>query len=180
MSLHYPFYTILLHATLLLFCLYLLAACTAQPTPTPEQSFVGSCSLPEMPFDADEEAIQALLAAEGRLVVAQEIDPLMDLWNDGAQIVDAKHTIDDTGDDQRWLDKDAIRHRYVRTVFPGAATTILPKDLIIAIDGQQAVITSTTQIGDELSPAGDRWVLTKQNGCWVINSLTYNLESRAD
>jgi hypothetical protein len=127
---------------------------------------------------SDEEAIRAVIEAEADFVVQQEIKTLMQLWHDGAYIADAKNTPTDTTDDQQWLDKDAIRHRYVRTVFPGAPATASPKDLIITINGPQAVITATTQIGTEVSPAGDRWVLSTTDGCWGIDSLTYNLEER--
>jgi len=71
---------------------------------------------------------------------------------------------------------DAIRHRYVRTVFPGAPTEIQPANLQIELDGDNAVVIATTRIGDEISPSGDRWELTRQNDCWLIQSLAYNLE----
>jgi hypothetical protein len=148
------------------------AAPTAQPQP-----LLGSCALQLPPGTADEAAIRAVLAAEGALVVEQDIALLMQLWREGAQITDAKHTALDPADDQQWLDKDAIRHRYLRLVFPGAPTVVTPKDLMITLDHQRATITATTQIGNEVSPAGDRWVLAKQRECWVIESLTYNLES---
>lgn len=100
----------------------------------------------------------------------------MALWSDKSHITDAKNTPEDSSDDQRWLDTDAIRHRYVRTVFPGAPTAIQPADLSIAIDGDRATVVATTKIGAEIAPAGDRWELIKQEGCWYIQSLTYNLE----
>ena len=118
-----------------------------------------------------------MVSAEGELVVKQDITALMQLWGAGSFIANAKNTPANEDDDQFWLDKDAIRHRYVRTVFPGAPTTANPKDLIIAIAGAKAVVTATTNIGTELSPAGDRWALVKENSCWLIHSLTYNLES---
>ncbi len=108
--------------------------------------------------------------------MSQEIDALMALWADGSYVANAKHTPDDPEDDQFWRDKDAIRHRYVRTVFPGAPAAAVPADLTIAITGDQADVRSTTQIGGEISPAGDRWTLVKRGDCWLIESLTYNLE----
>ena len=155
---------------------WLTVSCTTPPEPV-IQPPIGSCALQVAATASDEEAINAVLMAEGRLVVEQNIAGLMNLWRDGSEVVDAKNTPTDTTDDQRWLDKDAIRNRYVRIVFPGAPTQADPKDLQIQITDDQAVITATTQIGNEVSPAGDRWVLIKQNSCWVIQSLTYNLET---
>lgn len=142
----------------------------APPTPIP-------CPLPAPATATDGEIIEMVLMAEGRLVVEQKIDELMALWTTGAEIINAKNTPDDTSDDQSWLDKDAIRHRYIRTVFPGAPSQVTPKDLQIELVDGRAVVTATTQIGAEVSPAGDRWVLVKQNNCWEIQSLTYNLET---
>lgn len=165
--------------------LWLTVACGAPPTPTatslPTESrltTIGSCLL-ALPADTtDEGAIAAVLQAEGEFVVQQEIDRLMLLWQEGGTVVDAKHTATDESDDQQWLDKDAIRHRYVRTVFPGAPAVATPKDLAIRVDGSQATVTSTTQIGNEISPGGDRWQLSKEGDCWMIYRLTYNLESQ--
>ena len=155
---------------------WLTVSCTTPPEPV-IQPPIGSCALQVAATASDEEALNAVLMAEGRLVVEQNIAGLMNLWRDGSEVVDAKNTPTDTTDDQRWLDKDAIRNRYVRIVFPGAPTQADPKDLQIQITDDQAVITATTQIGNEVSPDGDRWVLIKQNSCWVIQSLTYNLET---
>ena len=156
--------------------LWLTASCTVAPKEV-IQPVTGSCSLQLTANVTDEEAITAVLMAEGKLVVEQNIDGLMNLWREGGEVVDAKNTPANADDDQRWLDKDAIRNRYVRIVFPGAPTQADPKDLQIQITGDQAMITATTQIGNEVSPAGDRWVLIKQNNCWTIQSLTYNLET---
>ncbi|HMN28505.1 MAG TPA: hypothetical protein PKE45_10160 [Caldilineaceae bacterium] len=128
---------------------------------------------------SDEAAIRAVLAAEGDLVVKQQITPLMSLWADGGFVANAKNTPANPEDDQFWLDKDAIRHRYVRTVFPGAPKQAMPADLTIELTSERAVVTATTHIGDEVSPAGDRWVLVNADGCWLIQSLTYNLEPAA-
>ena len=136
----------------------------------------GSCSLELTEDTSTEEAIQAVLRAEGQFVVDQNIDALMALWIDGSYIKNAKNTVDDKSDDQLWSDVDAIRHRYVRTVFPGAPTEIQPANLQIELDGDNAVVIATTRIGDEISPSGDRWELTRQNDCWLIQSLAYNLE----
>jgi hypothetical protein len=152
-----------------------LAGCqwSIAPSAPPDN---GSCILQLAEDASDEASISAVLAAEGQLVVKQDIDQLMKLWAEGGQVTNAKNTPGQTEDDQHWLDKDAIRHRYVRTVFPGAPQQAAPADLVITIQGDQAVVTATTQIGNEVSPAGDRWILVKQDGCWLIESLTYNLE----
>jgi len=136
----------------------------------------GSCSL-ELPLSVtDQAAAAAVLNAEGEFVVSQDIDALMRLWAEDGRIADAKHTPDNLEDDQTWQGVDAIRHRYVRWVFPGAPATAQPADLVINIHGDEAVVTGTTRIGDEVSPAGDRWRLVKIEGCWFIQELTFNLE----
>lgn len=161
----------------LLLALTLLPAACSQATPTPVPTLPplgGSCTLPET--GDDESAIRALLIAEGELVVAQNIDPLMQLWIEEGRVIDAKNTPDVAEDDQIWDGKDAIRHRYVRTVFPGAPALVDHGDEIITIDGEQAQVESTTTIGDEVAPAGDRWQMVQRHGCWYLASLTYNLE----
>lgn len=135
----------------------------------------GSCDLDPAP-SGDEAAIGALIEAEGHFVVTQQIDALMALWAESGYVANAKNTPDITDDDQFWREKDAIRHRYVRTVFPGAPAAAAPADLQIAIDGNRAEVTATTRIGAEVAPAGDRWVLIKNGQCWFLESLTYNLE----
>ncbi len=148
----------------------LLAACREPP------STAGSCGL-NLPAGSDDHAaIAAVINAEGQLVVAQEIDALMALWSESGYVADAKHTPEQIDDDRFWRGSDAIRHRYVRTVFPGAPAAVIPSDLIVQIDGARAEVSATTHIGDEVATAGDRWVLIKARGCWVIESLTYNLE----
>lgn len=149
----------------------ILAACGESP------STAGSCGLELAEGNNDASAIEAIIAAEGRLVVAQEIDALMALWSEEGYVADAKHTPERIDDDQFWRGIDAIRHRYVRTVFPGAPATVAPSALSIQIDGERAEVSATTRINDEVATAGDRWVLVKQRGCWLIESLTYNLEA---
>ena len=163
--------------SVVLLCLWLIVSCSSAPEQKVLPS-VGSCSLAIGKTTSDQEAIRRVLTAEGELVVEQKIDALMNLWREGAMITDAKNTPDKLDDDQTWLDKDAIRHRYVRIVFPGAPTHADPKDMEIAISDDRAIITATTNIGTEISPGGDRWVLVKQTGCWEIESLTYNLEAQ--
>lgn len=169
--------------TLILLSLALLIggcrAPSADPTaPAPAVTAVpagGSCSL-GIETAGDEDAIRSVLTAEGELVVAQDITRLMALWAADSHVTDAKNTPDDADDDQSWEGKDAIRHRYVRTVFPGAPAAAQPADLEISLDGDRATVRATTQIGSEVSPAGDRWELVKQENCWYIAGLTYNLE----
>ncbi len=167
---------VLARTSLLLLLALAPAGCRSLARGTADAAPIGSCSLGLPDGTSDSDQIRAVLHAEGELVVAQEIDRLMALWAAGSRVVDAKNTPTDEDDDQVWLDKDAVRHRYVRTVFPGAPKVATPADLVIAIDGGRAVITATTQIGGEVSPAGDRWVLVQENGCWAIERLVYNLE----
>jgi hypothetical protein len=119
-----------------------------------------------------------MLDAEGTLVVSQQIDPLMALWAADATIVDAKNTPDNTDDDQVWEGRDAIRNRYARIVFPGAPAAVDHSDQQITLnaDSTAAVIESTTSIGSEVAPSGDRWEVVARDGCWYLQSLTYNLE----
>jgi len=160
------------------------AACSSptgadsEPVAAPPPPAAGSCALGLDAATPAEEAIRAVLLAEGELVVQQDIDALMQLWSEDSRVVDAKNTPDDEADDQYWDGKDAIRHRYVRTVFPGAPDQVQPSDLVISLDGEQAVVLATTHIGSEISPDGDRWELVRIDGCWLLRSLTYNLEAR--
>ena len=142
----------------------------------PDTDVKGSCYLGLPLSVTDQAAAAAVLDAEGEFVVSQDIDALMRLWAEDGRIADAKHTPDDLEDDQTWQGLDAIRHRYVRWVFPGAPATAQPGDLVITVRGDEAVVTGTTRIGDEVSPAGDRWRLVKIEGCWVIQELLFNLE----
>jgi hypothetical protein len=65
----------------------------------------------------NEEAIWALISAESKSVVSQDIDRLMRLWSEDARITDAKHTPDDPSDDQTVQGQDAIRYRYTHSFF---------------------------------------------------------------
>ncbi|MEZ4712156.1 MAG: hypothetical protein R3A44_33520 [Caldilineaceae bacterium] len=172
-----------------LLCIALLCGCGSASTPSVEQAPTaapvapvsiapGSCGLQLNANTPPTEAIGATLAAEGQMVVQQNIDGLMALWDAEGKIVDAQNTPADDGDDQTWNGRDAIRNRYVRVVFPGAPAAVQPADLDIVIDGGAAVVTATTQIGSEISPGGDRWQLLEKDGCWLISSLTYNLEGQ--
>ena len=141
-------------------------------------SEMGSCSLGLTEAITDEEAIRALLHAEGAYVVQQDIGSLMHLWKQDGRICDAKHTPANLADDQTWQDADAIHHRYTHWVFPGDPRVAEPLDLVISITGERAVVTGTTRIGDEISPAGDRWRLVKEEECWMLQELVFNLEPR--
>jgi ketosteroid isomerase-like protein len=124
----------------------------------------------------DESAIRGLLTAEGQFVVSQDIEALMKLWAENAKVMDAKNTPNDANDDQLWAGKDAIRHRYVRIVFPGAPKEVDHNDEQITINGDTAQVQSTTAIGSEVAKAGDHWEMVRQGGCWYLESLTFNLE----
>jgi ketosteroid isomerase-like protein len=126
----------------------------------------------------DEEAIRQLILAEGQGVVSQDIAGLMDLWAAEAVIADAKHTPADPTDDARWTGRDAIRERYVVLVFPGNPLSAGAADVKIEIQGDKATAISTTVIGSEISPGGDRWTFARRDGRWWITGLTYNLEPK--
>ena len=126
----------------------------------------------------DEEAIRQLIRSEGQGLVSQDIAGLMDLWASDAVITDAKHTPDDSADDARWTGRDAIRERYVVLVFPGNPLSAGAQDVTLEIQGDQATAASTTAIGNEVAPGGDRWTFARRDGRWWITGLTYNLEPR--
>jgi ketosteroid isomerase-like protein len=127
---------------------------------------------------SDDEAIRQLIQLEGQMVVAQDIAGLMDLWAPDAVVTDARHTPANLDDDARWRGRDAIRERYVVLVFPGNPTSAGATDIQITIEGDTATATSTTVIGGEVSPGGDRWTFAKRDGRWWITGLTYNLEAK--
>ncbi len=126
--------------------------------------------------EKDKADIAAVLQAEAQGVAEKDIDKVMALWAEDAEIRDAHHTPDDPGDDVVWSGKDAIRERYVKVVFPGNPSTVYHPDMQFSIHGNEAVVTTTTKIGNEVAPSGDRWTLKKVKGRWVLTSLTYNLE----
>ena len=117
-----------------------------------------------------------LLESESRGVQEMDIDLLSTLWAEDAWIADARHTPDDASDDTRWEGIDAIMNRYVTLVFPGNPSQAGHPEVEITITGDQAEATSSTQIGDEYAPAGDRWTFVRIGNRWYIQSLTYNLE----
>ena len=149
--------------------LWVMWGCAPPPPPSPT---------PIVPlFSEDEAAIHWLLEAESRGVVNKDMELLAAIWTDDAVVTDARHTPDDPTDDARWQGIDAVLDRYVTLVFPGNPTTAAPVDVQIVIAGDTATAISTTRIGNELSPGGDRWTFVKQDdGRWRIHSLTYNLE----
>jgi ketosteroid isomerase-like protein len=124
----------------------------------------------------DEEAVRRLVEAEGAGVVRQDATALMDLWAEDAIITDAKHTPEAAADDSTWRGRDAIRARYVTLVFPGNPQAAGAVDISVTVAGDRATATSTTRIGSEVAPGGDRWTFVKREGRWWIDSLTYNLE----
>jgi ketosteroid isomerase-like protein len=123
-----------------------------------------------------ESALRQLLVAEAEAVVEQDIERLAELWAEDGVVIDARHTADNQGDDAIWRGRDAILDRYMVLVFPGNPQFAEPTDIMITITGDAAQAASTTHIGEEVSPAGDRWEFRFAGGRWWITSLTYNLE----
>ncbi len=126
--------------------------------------------------EKEKAAIAAVLQAEAQGVAEKNIDEVMSLWAEDAEIRDARHTPEDPSDDVVWSGKDAIRERYVKVVFPGNPSVVSHPDMEVTIHGNEAVVTTTTKIGCEIAPSGDRWTLKKVKGKWLLTSLTYNLE----
>ena len=110
-------------------------------------------------------------------MVRQDMTLLAELWAEDATVTDAKHTPDIADDDAVWRGIDAILDRYVVLVFPGNPQFAEPVDIEIVVEGDRATARSTTQIGDEVSPAGDLWTFSRCGERWCIQSLTYNLEA---
>lgn len=142
----------------------LLAACQPTPSATPRSQ------------SDDESALRQLLVAEAEAVVRQDIERLAGLWAEDGTVIDARHTADNQGDDASWRGRDAILDRYMVLVFPGNPQFAEPAEMSFEISGDTATAVSTTRIGDEVSPAGDRWQFRFADGRWWITSLTYNLE----
>lgn len=168
----------LAHILLIGVCCLLLSACSnaQEGRDAVRQTAVGSCGLALPQAASDTEIIWSLIAAESRYMVAQDIDALMRLWATDAQITDLHNTPQNTSDDQTWKGQDAIRYRYARNVFPSAPSSAQPSDLDIQVSGNSAVVTATTRINAEVSPAGDLWQLVKRDGCWLLLRLEFNRE----
>lgn len=149
---------------------FVLVGCSSPPPK------IGSCALADNISD-DTLKIESLLSAEGTFVAQKDTAALMNLWAANGVVADAMHTPNDASDDRFWRGADAIRQRYVYLVFPNAPADSPAKDYAINIEGEHATVTGTTRIGDEVSFGGDRWELKNDNGCWVIQSLTFNLEN---
>ena len=167
-----------LRLVLILLVLPGLWACAAPPPSTLGAKPAVPARTPTAQPATDEEAIRQLIASEGQGVVQQDIEGLMNLWAADSVVTDAKHTPGDPSDDAHWRGRDAIRDRYVVLVFPGNPGVAAPADVKIAMNGDRAVATSTTVIGKEVAPGGDRWEFAKRDGRWWITALTYNLESK--
>lgn len=158
--------------------LALLAGGCAQPAlPTAPVLLMPMPRTPTPVPASDEEAVLQLLAAEGEAVVSRDIERLMEIWADDGVVVDARHTPDDAGDDLTWRGRDAIYQRYVTVVFPGNPMVAGAVDVVLSINGDGAEAYSTTHIGSEVAPSGDRWTFKRRDGRWLITSLTYNLET---
>ncbi|NOZ48452.1 MAG: DUF4440 domain-containing protein [Chloroflexi bacterium] len=160
---------------LLLLAGLLLGGC-GSPAGPPVSPTDNSARTPTPVPASDEEAIQGLLRAEGEAVVQQDMERLAELWTEDAVVRDAKHTPQNEEDDAVWRGIDAVLDRYVVLVFPGNPQLVAPQVVSMEVQGDEARVVSTTQIGEEVSPKGDVWTFVRQDGRWWIASLTYNLE----
>lgn len=124
----------------------------------------------------DEEAIMQLVNAEAEGVVSQDIDRLMEIWSPEGVVTDANHTPDNPADDRVWRGIAEIRERYVNEIFPSAPGSVTHPDVQLTIEGNSGVAISTSAIGIDHAPGGDRWTFAKENGRWRITALTFNLE----
>lgn len=125
---------------------------------------------------SDEEAVMQLLDAEAEAVVSQDIERLMEIWRQDGVVADANHTPDNPSDDRVWSGIAAIRERYVNEIFPSAPSSATHPDAEVIVEGNTATALTTTTIGLDHAPGGDKWTLAKTDGRWMITSLTFNLE----
>ncbi len=125
---------------------------------------------------SDEEAIMQLLNAEGEAVVSQDIDRLMEIWDPEGVVRDANHTPDNPDDDRVWPGIAAIRERYVNEIFPSAPSSVTHPDVELTMEGDSATALTTSTIGIDHAPGGDRWTFVRRDGRWLITGLTFNLE----
>jgi hypothetical protein len=125
---------------------------------------------------SDEEAIMQLLNAEGEGVVSQDIDRLMEIWDPEGVVRDANHTPDNPDDDRVWPGIGAIRERYVNEIFPSAPSSVTHPDVELIMEGDSATALTTSTIGIDHAPGGDRWTFVRKDGRWFITGLTFNLE----
>jgi ketosteroid isomerase-like protein len=128
-------------------------------------------------LEKDAQALKTLIAAEGEAARAHDAERLASLWAEDGVVRDARHTPGDPSDDGVWQGRDAIMSRYTSTIFYLTLEEMGPIDLAFDIRGDQAVVTGTTRIGDEVSPGGERWTFARQDGEWVIKGITFNLEA---
>ena len=126
----------------------------------------------------DEEAVAQLLNAEADGVVSQDIDRLMEIWHQDGVVTDANHTPENPSDDRVWCGIAAIRERYVNEIFPSAPSSVTHPDVEMTIEGNTASALTTSTIGIDHAPGGDRWTFAKTDGRWLITSLTFNLEAQ--
>jgi len=164
----------------LVFVIVVLTACSAPEVPPPPSGIPSPRPRgTDTPTPAnDEEAVMQLLNAEAEGVVSQDIDRLMEIWHQDGVVTDANHTPDNPSDDRVWSGIAAIRERYVNEIFPSAPSAVTHPDAEVTVEGDTATALSTTTIGIDHAPGGDRWTFAKTNGRWLITSLTFNLEAQ--
>lgn len=124
------------------------------------------------------QVITALIAVHRAAVVTDDIQGVLDIWAEDGAITDANHTPDDPTDDHVWRGLDAILSYYTTVLFPLYLSEVGPVDTVLTVEGFEAVMTGTTEIGDELSPGGERWVFAFRDGEWKVTGMTFNLEPR--
>jgi ketosteroid isomerase-like protein len=166
--------------TLFVLVCVMVSACSAPEVPTAPEGIPSPRPRgTDTPTPAnDEEAIRQLLGAEAEGIVSQDIDRLMEIWDQDGVVTDANHTPDNPDDDRVWDGLAAIRERYVNEIFPSAPSSVTHPDVELTIEGDTATALTTSTIGIDHAPAGDRWTFAKVDGRWLITSLTFNLEAQ--
>lgn len=156
---------------------FLAVGCGAQNPPPPTARAVPPRERTKTPVPATpEEAIRLLINAECESVVQQDIDRLQSIWANDGVVTDANHTPENTSDDVTWKGWDAIRDRYVNTVFPSNPTFCEHPDAQVKINGDSATAVTGIKIGITNAPSSNDWTFNKSADIWKIAALTYNLD----
>jgi len=154
----------------LFFYLFLLilgmSGCTTLPPPTaqPTSQIEDIVQLPNLLFNAADEALPALIQAERQASIEGNLPMLELLWAADARIVDGRNTAM-PDDDYIWQGRTAILDRYIVAVFPQPPPPLTePLDLVFEYGDTRATAQN----------AVDHWRFVYQEGRWWLAELVYS------